>query len=919
MALTHAKRVHLRATLSPIDIRRAAPDGRRLSDPGTPVVELVAQMRAVGAADADIRQVRSTVGDSREWAVLDAVVASETEALGDALAALGQESEDVARKLTVALAEARLSRLVDVEKKVERQVLQAEDEWLTSIASTTVHELVARDAEEDRAIARVDRAMRYATPAEGARLGELTRDGSTGAVPELVNTIEARLELPEIPDAVPDEAETAILNDRLRSGLQKRSRFTDKVLTDRVAFVLSSAVVPASIKLSLQESAQALGTSQLAFTALKENLGAIIRDKGRPSMTSPIGYLHLERLNYSPDGIEHGELVYSLPLAPGEEVALVHKEWANTSEEFTKLVADQFEDYSERGVVDKVDMAEATTAQRSHSTSFNVAVAASGGFGPVSLSASTSFSAQSASSASRSTSINESQTITKKASARTRKEHRTSFKLAKKTHVEDQTVRRIKNPDPFHAVRFDFFQLLRRWRVDLFRYDVRLTYDLTIPEPAIDLLAVYAELRRLEDELEKGFDLHLPPGSVNRFNWREMAERYGAAIEAPPPLVRSVQALKVLGPYADDDPDDDHHDELRVATPEGYRYLERKTGSHYYYRNTEDLFPGITVYKTISKHPEVTEEIAFGVYTDSVRNGFAMVRVWFELLPELEDKWELAASNAVREAANKAYLEHRQIIEQRRARILAELSDTDALTLRKLEREELMKGVLRWLFGPGFDFAPPVAGSYFDPEGAVSSKAVQNTVLSHGKVVSFLHQAIEWENINYFMYPYFWTTKASWDLRLRLRHSDPIHEAFLRSGAARVVLPIRREWERAFLTFLATASLSATLPDTHPYMTIAEEIENFAQTNYPGIVPANPDQIDPDAATQAAEGIEIASWYEYTPTSALDIKVGETAPAEGDFLEPSFTPDALWTEIAPLRDGVVSVLTALAKKLTPPS
>ena len=53
MALTHAKRVHLRATLSPIDIRRAAPDGRRLSDPGTPVVELVVQMRAVGAADSD--------------------------------------------------------------------------------------------------------------------------------------------------------------------------------------------------------------------------------------------------------------------------------------------------------------------------------------------------------------------------------------------------------------------------------------------------------------------------------------------------------------------------------------------------------------------------------------------------------------------------------------------------------------------------------------------------------------------------------------------------------------------------------------------------------------------------------------------------------------------------------------------------
>ena len=34
----------------------------------------------------------------------------------------------------------------------------------------------------------------------------------------------------------------------------------------------------------------------------------------------PIGFLHLEKLTFIPAGIERGELVYSLPLAPAEEV-----------------------------------------------------------------------------------------------------------------------------------------------------------------------------------------------------------------------------------------------------------------------------------------------------------------------------------------------------------------------------------------------------------------------------------------------------------------------------------------------------------------------------------------------------------------------------------------------------------------------
>jgi len=98
-------------------------------------------------------------------------------------------------------------------------------------------------------------------------------------------------------------------------------------------------------------------------------------------------------------------------------------------------------------------------------------------------------------------------------------------------------------------------------------------------------------------------------------------------------------------------------------------------------------------------------------------------------------------------------------------------------------------------------------------------------------------------------------------------------------------------------------------------MTIAQEIEDYAKANYPGIVPANPDEVDPEKATQAAEGVLIGSWFEYTPTSGIDIKVGETAPSEGVFATPVFQPSGAWSKVGPLVDAVEGLLVAITQKI----
>ena len=160
----------------------------------------------------------------------------------------------------------------------------------------------------------------------------------------------------------------------------------------------------------------------------------------------PVGMLHLERLNFIPAGIERGELMSSVPLSPGEEVNISHKEWSNTSEEFHRIVTDYLEQYSEEGVVEKSELSLSTSSQNQHSSGFNMSVTASGGYGPVSVTTSMGYNVADYASASEATARQQSSEVTRKAASRTRKEHKVSFKVASAAGTEDQAVRKIKNP-----------------------------------------------------------------------------------------------------------------------------------------------------------------------------------------------------------------------------------------------------------------------------------------------------------------------------------------------------------------------------------------------------------------------------------------------------------------------------------------
>jgi hypothetical protein len=234
--------------------------------------------------------------------------------------------------------------------------------------------------------------------------------------------------------------------------------------------------------------------------------------------------------------------------------------------------------------------------------------------------------------------------------------------------------------------------------------------------------------------------------------------------------------------------------------------------------------------------------------------AFIQFTISTEPMPSTISQWQLAAWTALHDAARDAYYTSLQALAQERDALKARIESVDTLTLRREERDEIMKGMLRWLLGPDFDFMPTNVAKLFSADPTLRSYGESftgnelglnasgwTTMFIYEEMVKFIQQAIEWENMLYFLYPYFWDVPAAWDFVRTLEHPDATRQQFLRAGSARVVLTIRPGFEDAFVAFVDRGELGQVLPPNHPYLTIGQEIHAYDQTNYPGIPPANPD------------------------------------------------------------------------------
>jgi hypothetical protein len=589
----------------------------------------------------------------------------------------------------------------------------------------------------------------------------------------------------------------------------------------------------------------------------------------------PVGRLHLERIEMTPVGIEHGELVHSVPLTPQETVNISHREWSTTTQTFENIVSDSLTNFSEQGVVDKTDIAQATTNESRQQSSLdvngNVSASYSGAGFSVTASTGIDYNTHSDDFKSVKDSLAHSVAITRTASARARKDHRTSFRVSSVAGTEDLAVQVLTNPTN-NAIRVDYFQLMRKWQVNLIRYGLRMTYDLVLPNPGSSLIIKVLLLDSLKQAISANHAFSVTLNQITTTSWQSLEEQFGVSLDPPP-----VDPFQTMQAGALENSKDSYTSvPVQLQIPDGYEV----TGGQFFARihwvgnamqlevageahdpgstpvdgggqfvdnngnPTSDAVVGVTL--TANSIVGRTGNVAILVSHYNVAEGGWTLKLQASPTSAAIEAWQSSVLDKLRDADTAMYQASLQKLKDQYATLQEEIGEFDALTLRRMEREEIMKGLLQWLFGPSFQLQPDVLDQYLnDPQTAIfqsGDNVAWQIVMQYGEYIKYIHNAIEWENVLFFPYPYFWDASSRWPFKLFLVHPDPEHRSFLRAGCARVVLTIRPGFEASFAAFMESYSLSTILSSDHPYITIGNEIRDFAMTNYEAIPPANPDK-----------------------------------------------------------------------------
>ena len=671
--------------------------------------------------------------------------------------------------------------------------------------------------------------------------------------------------------------------------------FGNALVTLRQQAVESLKQTTAAPLVSTDARASSTDTAQKLGSALNLLNRAVVANKGLANSitASPVGWLNLERLEMTPAGIERGDLIATVPLAPKEHTFVAQKEWSVISQEFTTIVTDSLDNYSETGVTENTQLAQSTTSQVAHNNQSNVTASASGGVNFVvasgSASGSTSFTSQDQNSTSATASRQNAITTTRNASTRVRSSHKTTISTTTVTGTSQSTTRKIENPSATDPMRIDYFSLMRKWYVALYRYGLRLTYDVTVPEPGAALREIYANLARLQSQANEVFTFPIKHSDITPGNYLVLADKYSVDVPPPPEAeqIQPVNDLEFSGGHVG-------YKMKQITVPDGcwiskiiFTNLLQGGGVHIVftpingngleYSPDHNHDPG-TIDPTMSPqndlcnggiflyHATGTVELAMTYTRQTTGTGFANFLVHFEPTDVAMSQWTSSVWTALYNAAQSQFYARQQSINAQISALQNQLSNVDTLTLRREENDEIMRCVLRWLLGPNFAFMPNAVTAAYSAaaKAAASGDAKEEemhleyglnflgshsgitpsewTVLSGNEdVINFINQAIEWENVVFFTYSYFWDEPLCWDFIRQIQHPDKTRQAFLRAGSARVVLTVRPGWETAWVNFVENfqTKLPSPLPSA-PYMTIAQQIEAYNSTNYPGIPPANP-------------------------------------------------------------------------------
>lgn len=401
----------------------------------------------------------------------------------------------------------------------------------------------------------------------------------------------------------------------------------------------------------------------------------------------------------------------------------------------------------------------------------------------------------------------------------------------------------------------------------LVNYGKRLMYEFAIPEPskffkeAIYLQAtsgtVNANTTVLPEEPQHPSEFGMTDAHVIQpTNYRGWAARYNAEIQAEPQELISVSdSYSIKGTEYITDRNYAGASHFKMEIPDNYEVISAYTtlgfsfipndvesynyggimvGHRYGAPITQKKNSKVTDYHFFYQNP-IQKELAISFHGIDVGGASIGVIANCRRTSESYKQWQIETFTAIMEA----YEEQLQAYKDALAAIVEPVETAperisfNPLFNRSIEKKEIKRIAIELLADQlGQTTAKNNYGSKDDLTGV--SKVTKNSAFdTHASTVKFFEQAFDWDIMAYLFYPYFYAEDKDWmSLFQEADAADPIFQAFLQSGMARAVVPVRPGFEEAVNWYMETGELwegqgLVIAEDNDLYISISEEMQTI--------------------------------------------------------------------------------------------
>lgn len=699
-------------------------------------------------------------------------------------------SERAKRVQAIKRRQAELARLMKAHENILHAVHAVH--VATAIANTTVisAEPVVRD------------------PDTGGRLSAITR-AETAASAVIAPAASV------IDDAFRERVESR-LDERERTVFRNvLARFPAGAVVDLDLITQGLAVEP------LINEANALCSELQALDeAGTESLPTVSPSSSAPErpVVSAVGWGDLVVARESLVGYVAREIAHIENVLPGETKIREHERISRTEQHEEVETTTETESERESQSTDRYELQAETQQTINQDFSIQTGVNTSGRYGltKVDTSLDTSFHQSRAQSQSSSMAI--AREVVSKAVERTFERVRKLRRLTITEQIKETNRHELKNEgvggSPPADVSGLYLWLEKVHRVELRHYGTRLMIEFHIPEPAVSLLESHRQVasrKRLPP-----FDVG--PQDVSWANYLCLAKRYRATdVQPPPPLYVTVGYNWASAPSEEADQYTEDTVSDLIAIPDGYRPVSGKVISSALNASSAsefDLFVAVGGIVVIRPPGAKFEERVFtlpaGVTWPNGLPVAARVHGHFDKTMAIQvvvncvrtaeayTNWQLRTWEALRAGyealARQVALEEQQEALSREALIRAGAERAESEN-RRIERQELQKWAIKAMRLKPHNFnAIEQVGDYQEVSPLDADM--------QAPIVRMFEDAFEWDQMTYFLYPYYWARRESWGIRTGTEAIDPRFKAFLEAGAARVIVPVTPGFEAKVLAYL---------------------------------------------------------------------------------------------------------------------